>query len=206
MATLLYYNIITILLIAYFGYQLFIKEKQFFIISIYFIKSKFHLCLLLNTIVMVLVNVGYFTIRIFFGEIILRDLMVIYYNIYNVKEIMEKIRLKFVTFLLLFLTFRPIIDFFKILLILFFFCFSFVNWLTIKRSNFFISTTNASIFQHFKLIYLYLVLSAINYFMYTYIYSIVEATLSKIDNKSFFADQDSIDYLIYYLLSLEVKI
>ena len=74
--TMKIYNFSTILLTCYFLYTLYSKEKQFFIITLYLVKSKFHLCVVLNQLLMVIINVGNLFIHIFFGEINLRDLMV----------------------------------------------------------------------------------------------------------------------------------
>lgn len=75
-ATIKIYNVSTILFTFYFLYSLYSKEKQFFIISMYSVKSKFHLCVILNLFLMIIINVGNFFIHLFFGEIVLRDLMV----------------------------------------------------------------------------------------------------------------------------------
>jgi hypothetical protein len=74
--TMKLYNISTLLLTSYFIHSLYSKEKQFFVISLYLVKSKFHLCVVLNFILMLIINIGNFFVHIFFGEISLRDLMV----------------------------------------------------------------------------------------------------------------------------------
>lgn len=76
--TMKLYNIATILLTSYFIYSLYSKEKQFFVFSLYLVKSKFHLCVVLNFLLMIIINIGNFFVHIFFGEISLRDLMVIF--------------------------------------------------------------------------------------------------------------------------------
>ena len=120
------------------------------------------------------------------------------------KEITEKIRVKLITFLLFFLTFRPQIDISKILLIVTFFCVSFITWLTFKRSNFLIATRTSTFLQHLKILFLYCLVGVINYVMYSTIYILVEKSLSTNKKKSLDMVAESMDFLIYYLLSLEV--
>ncbi len=104
------------------------------------------------------------------------------------------------------MTFRPQIDISNILLIFLFFCISFVTWLTFKRSSFLIATRASTFFQHVKIIYLYCFVGIVNYLMYTSIYLLVEKSLKTSKRKSFDIVVDSMDFLIYYLLSLEVFI
>lgn len=114
--------------------------------------------------------------------------------------------MKLITFLIFFLTFRPQIDITKILMIFFFFCISFVTWLTFKRSSFLIATRSVTFFQHLKLLYLYCAVGLVNYLMYSNIYVLVEKGLNSSKKKGLDMVADSMDYLIYYLLSLEVLI
>lgn len=76
MLTFQIYNILTIIISSYFFVTLYLKENQFFIFTIYVVKSKFYFCLMLNLIAMVSVNLGKIFIKLFFGEIRLSELIV----------------------------------------------------------------------------------------------------------------------------------
>ncbi len=78
MLTFQLYNAGTILISSYFFMSLYLKENQFFIFSIYIIKSKFYFCLMLNLLTMISVNLGKIFIRLFFGEIRLSELIVFF--------------------------------------------------------------------------------------------------------------------------------
>jgi len=73
----LIYNVLTILISAYFFINLYIKENQFFIFAIYIVKSKFYFCLMLNFMAMISINLAKIFIKVFFGEIRLSELIVI---------------------------------------------------------------------------------------------------------------------------------
>jgi hypothetical protein len=73
---------------------------------------------------MVLVALGKLIIKLFFGEVRLSEMI----------QVIEKIRMKFITFLLLFLTFRPTIDISKIIVVVLYHCMSILNMLSFKRS------------------------------------------------------------------------
>ena len=76
MLTFQIYNILTIIISSYFFVTLYLKENQFFIFTIYVVKSKFYFCLMLNLIAMVSVKLGKIFIKLFFGEIRLSELIV----------------------------------------------------------------------------------------------------------------------------------
>lgn len=118
------YCLLTTLVTFYFFYSLYLKENQIFVFTIYIVKSKFYFCLLVNFGLMVLIIMGKMIIKLFFGEVRLSEMI----------QVIEKIRMKFITFLLLFLTFRPTIDISKILVVVVYHCMSILNMLSFKRS------------------------------------------------------------------------
>jgi hypothetical protein len=81
MITFHIYCIATILTTFYFFYTLYLKENQIFVFSIYLVKSKFHFCLLINFVLMILISCGKIMIKVFFGEVRLSELTVIYFHI-----------------------------------------------------------------------------------------------------------------------------
>jgi hypothetical protein len=124
MYTFSIYCLLTTIVTFYFLYSLYMKESGLFVFSLYIAKSKFHFCLLINFGLMLMIVIGKIVIRVFFGEIRVSEL----------EDIIEKIRMKFVTFLLLFMTFRPNIDISKIVVVIIYHCMAILNMLTIKRS------------------------------------------------------------------------
>jgi hypothetical protein len=123
-STFYIYCIVSSIITFYSLYSLYLKENQLFVFTIYLVKSKYYFCILLNFGLMILINFGKLIIKLFFGEIRLSEMI----------EVIEKIRMKFVTFLLLFLTFRPTIDLSKIIVVVVYHCMSILNMLSFKRS------------------------------------------------------------------------
>lgn len=123
-STFYIYCIVSTIITFYSLYSLYLKENQIFVFAIYLVKSKYYFCILLNFGLMLLINFGKLIIKLFFGEIRLSEMI----------EVIEKIRMKFVTFLLLFLTFRPTIDLSKIIVVVIYHCMSILNMLSFKRS------------------------------------------------------------------------
>lgn len=78
MLTFHIYCIVTFLTTFYFYYNLYLKENQLYIFSMYIVKSKFHFCLLVNFVVMILISCGKIIIKLFFDEIRLSEMIVIY--------------------------------------------------------------------------------------------------------------------------------
>ena len=124
MYTFSIYCFITTLVTLYFFYSLYSKENQLFVFTIYMAKSKFYFCLILNFGLMITIILGKLVIKLFFGEVRLSEMI----------QVIEKIRMKFITFLLLFLTFRPTIDISKMAVVAVYHCMSILNMLTFKRS------------------------------------------------------------------------
>jgi len=133
MNTFYIYSLLTVIATSYFFISLYQKENQIFVFSIYLTKSKFYFSLLLNFGLMVLLFIGKIVIKIFFGEIRLSEMIVSIILIY-IQQVIEKIRMKFITFLLLFLTFRPTIDLSKLLVVIIYHLMSILNLLSFKRS------------------------------------------------------------------------
>ena len=124
MYTFSIYCLLTSLVTFYFLYSLYLKENGLFVFSIYIIKSKFHFCLLVNFGIMMLILFGKIVIKLFFGEVRLSEMI----------QVVDKIRMKFITFLLLFMNFRPTIDISIIMVVLIYHCMSVLNILTFKSS------------------------------------------------------------------------
>jgi hypothetical protein len=124
MKTFLIYSLFTTILTIYSLYSLYLKENQLFVFSIYLVKSKFYFCVLLNFGLMCLFSIGKLVVKVFFGEVRLSEML----------QVIEKIRMKFITFLLLFLTFRPTIDISKIIVVVVYHCMAILNMLAFKRS------------------------------------------------------------------------
>ena len=100
MNTFILYCIATLISTLYFSYSLYQKEKQLFVFIIYFAKSKFYFCLAINFGIMVMVSLGKFLIKVFYGNVRLSE----------INRVIEKLRMSFFNFLLLFLVLRPKID------------------------------------------------------------------------------------------------
>jgi hypothetical protein len=81
MLTFRIYILVTILSTLYFFYNLYQKENQIFIFTIYIVKSKFYFCLLINFVAMLLITFGKFLVKIFFNEVRLSEMIVKY--LYN---------------------------------------------------------------------------------------------------------------------------
>ena len=124
MYTFYIYCLLTTLVTAYSLFTLYSRENQLFVFSIYLVKSKFYFCLMLNFGLMCLFIIGKIVVKLFFGEVRLSEMI----------QVIEKIRMKFITFLLLFLTFRPTIDISKIIVVVVYHCMAILNMLTFKRS------------------------------------------------------------------------
>ena len=129
MKTFSIYCLLTTLVTFYLLYSLYLKENQLFVFTIYLVKSKFYFCVLINFGLMVLVILGKMVVKLFFGEVRLSEMI----------QVIEKIRMKFITFLLLFLTFRPTIDISKIIVVVTYHCISILNMPSFKRSAYVIN-------------------------------------------------------------------
>ena len=70
------YALLTILTTFYFFYSLFQKEHQIFLFTIYIVKSKFHFCLLINFVTMIVIAFGKIMVKVFFGEVRLSEMIV----------------------------------------------------------------------------------------------------------------------------------
>ena len=81
MLTLNIYIILTILVTIYSFYTLYDRENQFFVFSIYLLKSKTYFCISLNFCLMTLILIGKFIIRILFNEIRVSEMLVILFFI-----------------------------------------------------------------------------------------------------------------------------
>jgi hypothetical protein len=83
------YVLLTLITTAYFFYNLYQKESQIFIFTLYIVKSKFHFVLAINFVVMLLVLTGKIIIKIFFNEIRESELIV---NIFlNISKLLIKL-------------------------------------------------------------------------------------------------------------------
>jgi len=70
------YSILTLISTFYFFYSLYQKESQIYIFTIYLVKSKFHFCLLINFVLMIVIAFGKMMIKLFFGEVRLSEMLV----------------------------------------------------------------------------------------------------------------------------------
>jgi hypothetical protein len=77
------YCSLTVIASIYFGHRLYMKEKEFFLWTIYLAKSKFYFCLALNCLIMILIVSGKYLINLFFGNVRLSELNVKNIYLYN---------------------------------------------------------------------------------------------------------------------------
>lgn len=146
MLTLNIYVIITLLVTTYSFFTLYQRENQFFLFSIYLLKSKTYFCICLNFCLMLLILIGKFIIKVLFNEIRVSEMLVSICRYYllkklillksNLKQVVEKLRMKFLSFFFLILTLRPTMDISKILIIVFYISMLILTYLTFKRSNY----------------------------------------------------------------------
>ena len=85
MLTLNIYVILTLLVTIYSFYTLYQRENQFFLFSIYLLKSKTYFCICLNLCLMFVILVGKFVIKILFNEIRVSEMLVIKIKLLNNK-------------------------------------------------------------------------------------------------------------------------
>lgn len=76
MSTLNIYVILTLIVTIYSFWSLYQRENQFFLFSIYLLKSKSYFCICLNLCLMILILVGKFIIKILFNEIRVSEMLV----------------------------------------------------------------------------------------------------------------------------------
>lgn len=85
MLTLNIYVILTLLITTYSFFTLYQRENQFFLFSIYLLKSKTYFCICLNFCLMLLILVGKFIIKILFNEIRVSEMLVYFMTIKFIK-------------------------------------------------------------------------------------------------------------------------
>ena len=124
MNTFILYCIATLISTLYFSYSLYQKEKQLFVFIIYFAKSKFYFCLAINFGIMVMVSLGKFLIKVFYGNVRLSE----------INRVIEKLRMSFFNFLLLFVVLRPKIDLSRMFLMFTYFFMAVFTNICFKRS------------------------------------------------------------------------
>ncbi len=76
MLTLNIYVILTMLITGYSFFNLYQRENQFFLFSIYLLKSKTYFFICLNFSLMLLILIGKFVIKILFNEIRVSEMLV----------------------------------------------------------------------------------------------------------------------------------
>lgn len=122
--TLNLYVILTYFITAYFFYTKYTTEKHFFALALTFVKSKSYLILIVNFALANYMLIAKSIIKLFFGEIRLSELF----------GVVDKLKAKIVSFMLLFLTMRPSIDTYKVLIILHVFFVLTLNMIAFNRA------------------------------------------------------------------------
>lgn len=113
--------------------------------------------------------------------------------------------MKFITFLLLFLTFRPTIDISKIFVVVVYHFMSILNFITFKRSAYLISSEEKSIRAHVKIVSIYVVVGLLDYYIYTFINFPIETKDLSILTTTTQGKQTgtNLDSLLYYIFACE---
>ena len=177
----------TIISTFYYLFKLYNQEKQFYAFSIYISKSKFYYFLIINFFIMFVSLIGQLTVKLLYGEIRLSEL----------SQVIEKIKLKFVQVLFLFLMIRPNLDLGIMILIILFFYIGFITSIGFKRSSYIASTNEKSKYIQIKIVASFILLGMINYFLYDKYYITIEEMEKNKNNPNL---------IIYYIFSSEFLI
>jgi len=157
--TLNFYIIISYAITLYIFFTRIINEPHLYHFSLITVKSKAYLSLLVNFIFANYLMIGNGIIKLFFKEIRVSELL----------GIIDKIKNKVVTFMLLFITMRPEVDISKLLIIIHIYFVIVLNMLSFNRAAY-LMTAEASNpdarKQQYSIFYVHIALFFLNYFSY----------------------------------------
>ena len=153
------------------GYLFWIKyqrEKHLFGLSIVFVKSKVYLLLLINFVLANYVMIGKSIVKIFFGEIRVSELL----------GIVDKLKSKIITFMLIFITMRPNVDLPKLMVIIHIYFILLLNMISFNRAAYLLTaevTNPNSRNERIKIFNVHIVLFVINFLTYSIVSSPLES-------------------------------
>lgn len=197
----LYIAITYIVTIYIFGSRI-INEPHLYSFSLVTVKSKTYMSLLVNFILANYIMIGLAIVKIFFGEIRVSELL----------GIVDKIKNKIVTFMLLFISMRPQIDISKLLIIIHVYFVIILNMLTFNRAAYLMtaeaSNPNARK-QQYSILYVHVALFFLNYFSYiavTYPLIKIGVDFFSLDyfNFSGLEGKNASDVIIYCIFTCEI--
>ena len=161
MLTFNLYCLTTFILTFYFGYNLYKSEPDFFVFTMYLIKSKFYLVMTMNFILMLMSLIAKILIKILFGPLRDRELT----------KGIDSIKFKFYMILYFLIIFKLNVNFSKIFLVLIYFFMSFITAIAFKRGSSICSENEKNKFIQIKIIFIYIFFAILTYFFYETFYT-----------------------------------
>lgn len=150
------YVLLTYLITSYILFNKYNSEKHLFALFLVLVKSKSYLVLIINFIIANYVMVGSLTVKLFFGEIRVSELL----------GVVDKIKAKLITFMLLFITMRPSVDIYKLMIIIHIYFVLLLNMLAFNRAAYLVTaeaTNPNSKKGQRKIFFVHILLFLINY-------------------------------------------